>query len=209
MKTTSRRRKKRSLTLLEVTIAVFLTGILLSSLWQIYHNWYKSYQKVQVLQTKTHKVIFIKQKLDELFFLASISEEEGFFFTPKDLVNTYPSLCISYKGRPDPEIAFNGVLRSLLYVDNLKQLCLATWSSDLQNRIEILGRNISFFEMNFFDHQTNSWQADWPETLDHNPLWIRLQITNTDGTNNLIFRGLHPDGPILYLETFEGPGGSR
>ena len=197
-------KKKRALTLLEVTVAIFLTGILLSSLWQIYHNWYKSYQKIQSLQLKTHKLFFLKQKLDCLFFLTSVPDQGNFLFTPEDLINTYPSLCLSYKGGPDPDIAFNGILRSLLYVDNLKQLCLSTWSSDLQNRTEVLSTKISDFEIELFDHQINNWQKTWPETLDHLPLWIRLTIKNEEGSECLTFRSLHPEGPILYLETFEG-----
>lgn len=198
------KKKKNSLTLLEVTIAILLTGILLSSLWQIYHNWYKNYQKVQILQSKSHKLIFLKQKLEGLFFLTSIPDSDNFLFTPKDLVNTYPSLCLSYKGGADPEPSFNRTLRSLLYVDNLNQLCLATWSDDLQNRIEILSTKISSFEIVFFDHETKSWQESWPETLEHLPLWIKLHIKTPDGEEKLTFRVLHPEGPILYLETFEG-----
>lgn len=193
-----KKRAKSALTLLEMSIAIFITGILLSSLWGMYHNWYKSYDKAQKTQIKLHRMIFLKHRLEQLFSQVAQPDKRPFLFTP--LQNT---LCLCYEGGPDPELAFNKAIRSLIFLDESKRLCLTTFSEDRQSRTEVLLDKVSFLEISFFDPQINSWQMIWPEEVDHPPLWVQLKWKRELEEETLIFRSNHPMEPILYVEAFE------
>ncbi|MES2198864.1 MAG: prepilin-type N-terminal cleavage/methylation domain-containing protein [Chlamydiota bacterium] len=201
-----KRKVKRALTLLEVNIAIFITGILLSALWGMYHNWYKSYEKAQKMQSNIHSTLFVKHRLEQVFALLAKPGKSHFAFTPfKDGEKT---LCISYEGGADPDPLFNKTLRSLLYKDEANRFCLATFASGAASRVEVLLDKVSLLEFFFFDIQTGSWQTSWGEELDHLPLWVKIHIKRGKEEEAFIFRMQHPVEPILYLEAFEGGGSS-
>lgn len=197
-----KRRQKYSLTLLEISIALCLTGILLSTLWGLYHHWLITYQQVQKKQTELHKILFLKERMERIIDLVAKpcpkEEDTHFLFTPSHQIEGFSSICFSYTNEPDPNFFFNGTVRSLLYINNLKKLCLTTWGSDQTNRTEILLAPLSSFSVSYFDVQTNSWREDWPDTLHHLPLWIRINIESTERIE-LLFSLRHPDDPIFYL----------
>ncbi len=199
-----KKKVKQALTLLEVNIAIFITGILLSALWGMYHNWYKSYEKAQKMQSNIHRTLFIKHRLEQVFSLVAKSSKNNFAFSP----SADNTLCISYEGGADPDPCFNKTLRSLLYKDEANRLCLATWASDVQSRVEVLLDKVSLLEFSFFDTQIGAWQSFWPESLDHLPLWVKIHIKREKEQDTLIFRMQNPAEPILYLEAFEGGGSS-
>jgi hypothetical protein len=189
------RKAKHSLTLLEVAIALVLTGILLSVLWKVYHNWYKTYETVQVLQAKAHKKLFVKERLEKLSSAISTYHEGHMLFNPST-----ESLCFCYKGEADPTPSFNGMVRSLLYVDSAKQLCLASWSSSKESRIEVLKDRVSSLSFAFFDTQTRSWSDFWEESLDHLPLFVKVIIKTPEGEESYRLTTTITEGPILYLD---------
>lgn len=203
-----KRTQKHSLTLLEVSIAILLTGFLLSTLWGLYHRWLFTYQQMQKKQTELHKLVFLKERLSRVIDLVGVpspkEEDLHFLFTPSDKIEGFTSLCFSYTNEPDPDFFFNGTLRSLLYVNNLKKLCLTTWGSNQTTRTETLLAPISSFSLSYFDLQTNLWREDWPDTLHYLPLWIRLTAESTESIE-LIFALRHPDDPIFYLTQEAAP----
>ncbi len=199
-----KKKVKQALTLLEVNIAIFITGILLSALWGMYHNWYKSYEKAQKMQTNIHRTLFIKHRLEQVFSLVARTGKSHFMFSPSE--EGEKSLCISYEGPVDPDPFFNKTLRSLLYKDELNRFCLATWASEEASRVEVLLDKVSLLEFFFFDTQTASWQTSWKEDLDHLPLWVKVHIKRDKEDEIFIFRSEHLAEPILYLEAFEGGG---
>lgn len=200
------RKRKKNLTLLEMTIALFLTGILLSALWGIYHHFSVSYQKAQKEQVKVHKLLFLKEKLDLIASWVSSSsfkeEKESLIFTPQNKMEGLPTLSLSYEHGPDPELIFNHFVRSLLYVNNNKTLCLATWASKGQMRVETLLDQVSSLAFSYFDPEVNLWRENWPESFDHTPLWIRIKI-ESEGSLELILRVSTLEEPIIYLKSLE------
>ena len=197
------RKKKYSLTLLEISIAFFLVGILLSTLWGLYHSWLLTYQKNQKTQTQLHKILFIKNRLDKVIMLVASppaqETDKNFLFTPEEKIEGSSTVCFSYLNAPDPEIAFNGEVRSLLYLNSIKQLCLATWSFEKEVRIDCLLESVTSFDLSYFDPQTNHWREDWPDSFGRLPLWMRLKTKGSENLN-LLFRIDHSFDPILYLE---------
>lgn len=193
------KRKKHSLTLLEVAIAICLIGILVPSLWSVYQNWFGSYKNIQETHAKIEKKLFLKHRLERLCLRLKDLNEPNFLFTPQEK-SIFPSICFSYKAEPDKDPAFNGVVRSLLYVDERKQLCLTTWGTDLKKRTEVLLKEISSLRITFFDPEKASWEDSWLETLDHLPLWIKLEIETGKEKLDLKIRSSLHKGPILYLK---------
>ncbi len=193
------KKKKHSLTLLEVAIAICLTAILVPSLWHVYQNWLTSYKNVQLLQNKLEPRLFLKQRLERIGLLLRNLNEPNFIFTPSEK-SEFPSVCFSYKNEPDVNPAFNDIVRSLLYVDGAKQLCLTTWGSTLENRTEILLTQIKSLEISFFNPKINIWQSSWDESPPL-PIWIKLIIgTTSNETLEIKIRSSFTKEPILYLE---------
>ncbi len=198
------RHKKHSLTLLEIAVAFSLLGVILTTLWGMYHHWLVAYQKNQKEQTEIHKILWVKTKLDTIAsYVSAPPKEKDLYppslFTPENLIEGFPTVCFRYRHPPDPELSFNGAVDSLLYINPQKALCLATWSLDQKMRIEQLMHPISSFHLSFFDEQTSMWREDWPDSMDHLPLWMKVQI-ETETTIELFFRTNYSLDPIFYLE---------
>ena len=197
-----RKKKYKALTLLEILVVLSLTGILLSSLWQIYHNWIQSSQTAKSRQEQSHKFFFLKQRLENSFFQMTAKSKEPFLFLPTSKDLPTPSLCLGYTGAPDPDLSFNGPLCSLLYVDDAEHLCFATWGQNEQCRVEILYDSVQKITFSCFNSKTNLWQKDWPKNLATCPLWVEILLhTKKNGIERLLFKALRPAGPILYLES--------
>lgn len=197
--------KKHSLTLLEISVAFFLLGILLSSLWGLYQSYLTTYQKNQKTQTQIQKILFIKQRIDKLVSLVAdpspIEEEKNYVFTPSEKIEGFQTLCLSYHNSPDPEPLFSGRVRSLLYLNPNKELCLSTWAPDKQLRTEILLQKTLAFSLSYFDPQTNLWREDWPSSFGHLPVWILLKI-ESETLLELRFKVERSFEPILYIEKY-------
>jgi hypothetical protein len=197
------RKKKYSLTLLELSIALFLTGILLSTLWGLYHHWMVVHLQIQKQEIALHKWLFIKLRLEKLLERMDIipvkGEQASFLFSPPGGLNGFSSVCFSYLNGPDPEFVFNGQVRSLLYINENKKLCLTTWAFERTSRTEILLDSVSSFSLSFFDPQTNLWREDWPDKFAHRPLWMKVDIETTEKID-LIFRLSPSSDPIFYLK---------
>jgi hypothetical protein len=185
----------------------------------MYRRWMVTYQTQQTKQMHIHKLIFLKQRLEQIAtFMTDISseneEEKNTLFTPKQKSEGFSTVYFSYHNAPDSDPAFNGKVSSLLYVDSHKKLCLATWGSDNKTRVDVLLDLVSSLSFSYFDSQTNLWRDDWPESLEHLPLWMRLK-TNGEESIDLLLRMQHSLEPILYLEKrnlitpSEGKGGEN
>jgi hypothetical protein len=194
------RKKRHPLTLLEMMVAFFLLGILLTTLWGLYRSWLVTSEKNQKAQVQIHKTVFLKERLDKIALLVVSSRESDVncLFTPKEKVEGLPTVCFSYYNQPDPIPSFNGHVCSLLYVNSLKELCVATWSAEKEERIDLLLQGVSSFSLCYFDPQTNLWREDWPEDFKHLPLWMRL-IVEAEAKLELLFRLDQSFDPILYI----------
>lgn len=194
------RKKRHPLTLLEMMVAFFLMGILLATLWGLYRSWLVTSEKNQKAQIRIHKIIFLKERLDKIALLVASSQEgdSNCLFTPREKVEGLPTVCFFYENQPDPGPSFNGKVCSLLYLNSMKELCLATWSEEKEERIDILFQGVSSFSLCYFDPQTNFRREDWPEDFKHLPLWIRL-IVEEEAKLELLFRLDHSFEPILHV----------
>ncbi len=197
-----RRRAKQALTLIELMVALLLTGLLLAVLWQGYCAQQQVSRKIEKEKILTQKLLFCKQRIEKILFQFAHEGTQHILFTPTTTKNITDTLCFSYEQTADPDPSFTGIVKSLLYTDETKQLCLATWSSEQQCRIEILHDNVLQIKYGFFDPDTNTWHDSWPESFTHPPSWLRLQMSIVDQKETPWFFwkiGIQ-EGPIFYPE---------
>ena len=197
------RTPKQAFTLLEISIAMVLTGILLSTLWKTYFHWTLVQQQIQKASEHLHRTLYAELRLQHVmkqFDTPPPKDQKTFLFTPQELMQDLPTLCLCYVNEIDPEMTFNGLVRSLLYVNEKRQLCLATWNAEQEARVEVLLDAISSLEFSFFDPQLHLWETQWPESYDHLPLWMRLTVKTPKEEEQLFFQVCHPFDPILYIE---------
>jgi len=191
----TRRHKTFAFTLLELLIALSLGSVLLFCLWQTYDLRLRQYRKLEMQHSKDYPRLFIKQRLDTLFAQGMQKQTSLTLFTS----TKHPSqLIILYEGGPDPDPALNGPIRSLLYVDDDRRLCLATWSLDRQGYIEVLASSIEELTLSFFSLETKTWHLIWEENNNSLPLWMKLSY-KTEGISSTLCFLLHvPENPIFY-----------
>jgi hypothetical protein len=199
------KRSKYSFTLLEVTLGIFLTGVLLSALWNLYHRWYRCYFEIQKAQQQTNESLLFHHRLDRLFTLFRSFEQEGtqpnFLYTPSEKTNGLATLYLSYENEADPNPDFNLSISSLLYLNGAKELCLVTWGENQQIRNEVLLDHVQSYVFAFFDPDTMDWRDNWPDTLDHDPIWLRITVQRSSSQPEAFtFRLMQSQEPILYQE---------
>ena len=192
------RKKKHSLTLLEILIALCLAGLLLSLLWKTYHIYCRQQQATQQEQLHSYNTFFLKQRLEKLFSLVLRTKPTPPLFTLAQKPYPQPTLCLFYEGDPDPDPLYNGYLRSILYIDEAKRLCLATWSSDRQCQTELLGEEVSSLNFLFFNKESQEWQKEWPETLSQAPLFIKISYEIAGKTQHLVYKTHMPEDALFY-----------
>jgi hypothetical protein len=194
-----RRKKKGALTLLEVIIAISITGFLLSALWGLYRNWHISHQKIQKSETRLYRIVFLKQRLQNICNSVAFPDGKNCVFTSTE--GGAPFVCFSYKPEIDIDPIFHQTLRSLLYFDSkAKTLCLCTFADEEHKRMEVLLDQVTCFDVSFFDRQTLCWTPSWSQDMEHLPLWMKILVETKEEKETLIFRLHHLEEPILYFD---------
>jgi hypothetical protein len=194
------KRKKKFFTLLEVVLAVFLTGLILSALWELHHRYYLGYKKIQILQAQTEKKLFLHQRMKTLLATIANQSQKARLFTPGNL--EAPSFAFCYEQAADQSPALNGPVCSLLYIDSQKRLCLCTWPENQStSRIEILHDSVLDLRLFFFHPEAHIWQESWHPFEEQNPLplWMKMEISfQKNKTETFIYKVINPTTPILY-----------
>jgi type II secretory pathway pseudopilin PulG len=166
-------KKKRSLTLLEVVIAIALLGLLLTGLFNSFRQGLKKNITARELKQKVLQLELFQQRLKTLF--SSLDEEVGV------ALENHPdasglALIVSYKQLIDPEFDMCGTLRGMLFLNQQKELCLACWSEQGKGRIEILLDKIDTFKCRFFDPKKGQWFGSWSKKNKEGPVMIAIDL---------------------------------
>ena len=158
---------KRSFTLIEMMVALALTAILLTTLfqtlWEITTT-KKSVQKLQHLSAERERLFF---RLAPIF--AKLAKP------PKV---SQDGIALSYDNGYDRDPKFRGRTTSLLYLED-KTLKLATWGEEEAVRREVLACNVSDLNLSQFFPSLGSWEAEIPEEDKECPLMYKLTIGST------------------------------
>lgn len=190
-------RKKRSLTLLEIAIAITLLGFLLTGLFNFFHQGLKQSMAAKELKQKILQLELFQQRLKNLF---SNLEEDTEFLLEKHPDAIDLALIVSYHQPVDPEFEMCGTLQGMIFLNKNKEVCLASWSEKKKVRIEILLDHIDLFKCRLFDPQQGKWVEKWNEKNEDGPGMIAFDLKRKEEEMPFVFF-LPESQPITYPST--------
>lgn len=170
-----KKRTKRGLSLLEVTIALLLTSILISVLLKLYFQIPKVEHRIDTIKQKTYPIHYSQVKLTKIFDSLIPYQNLSLLTKKYPPLSTYTpleneeSLLVIFDNGIDIDPNFSGEVIGRIYVNpKSNSLELIIWPANEKNhtknfRKEILLKNITSYNFSFFDPT--------PDTEDKIPLW--------------------------------------
>jgi Type II secretory pathway, component PulJ len=176
-------KKKRPLSLLEVIIALALSAILLTALFQFFHNYSKSTLQIQAAKAKVLLRQCMHQRLSmELAKVTSGVEGKQTFFQTS--IEGVPALVWKTKGE-ETDPALSGELTHMLYYLKGKGVCFSTQPKAQEQRNEVLFAEASGMAFDFFEEGSKEgWVKTW-EKKEEPPAMIKLTLF--EGQDQLTF----------------------
>jgi type II secretory pathway pseudopilin PulG len=166
-------KKKHSLTLLEVIIAITLLGLLLTGLFNCFHQGLKKNISAKELKQKVLQLELFQQRLKNLF--SNLDGEAGLSLEKHP--DAYGlALIVFYKQSIDPEFDMCGTLQGMVFVNKNKELCLTSWSEKGKARNEILLDKIDTFTCRLFDPKKAEWAETWSTKNEEDPVMIAIDL---------------------------------
>jgi type II secretory pathway pseudopilin PulG len=195
MRKTTRKKHKFSLTLIEVMIALVLTGILMSFLWQAYFGLQKQLYKIEEKKAESLASVAFQERVSKL--ISWVSKEDPLLYTVEN--RHEPKMLIFKAEMPvDPDPDFSGPLLCGLYLSENSELCITEWASEDKVRSEVLMEKVSSFDTYFYEEKKKTWQPSWPENSKSMPVMIRCKVSKGSTTSEYYFFPSQHLGPIIY-----------
>lgn len=155
--------KKRPFSLLEVTISLVLTTILLTTLFSSYRQLIQNKIEIEKASQGLHWRFFTQTRLNQIFE----SLEEGAKFETKE-----GALVFHFDNELDADPAYSGQLDGKLSLEG-SQLCLF-----LKDRKEILHKNVKNLTLSFYDPKEKKWKESWKGNAL--PLLLKMRIDDEE-----------------------------
>ncbi|MCX6987413.1 MAG: hypothetical protein NT065_04575 [Chlamydiae bacterium] len=188
--------KKRSyrLTLIEVVIALALTGLIISYLWQSFFNSQKQQASIGIIKEGTLKKIYFQEKMSQLFI--SLNPEAP-LFTPDSNKTEGIVLVLNALHPIDLDPDFSGAHKCVIKLLEDKKLCLIHLGENKKIRSEILFNDVNHIEIFFFHAEEKTWTNTWDKTDKTIPCMIKFIISSKDREEYIFFPSQHIK-PITY-----------
>ncbi|HEV3269245.1 MAG TPA: type II secretion system protein [Candidatus Rhabdochlamydia sp.] len=186
-------RKKHSITLLEVLIGLVLAGIILSFLFSLLRQTLEKKQEIAQLKQTIFPREMMRLRMNQI--INSLAKNESNIWI--DSYEDHPALSFCYENR-DKDVNFCGMIHSMLYVNEHKQLVLSTFSKQDSKRDEILLENIHTFTFELFDQTKAIWKSEWLKTKAQLPEMVRLHLKTDQDNYDLVLFVTEPKNPIIY-----------
>lgn len=164
-------RKKRSLTLLEVIIAIFLLGILLTGLFNTFRQGIKKNISTREIKQTVLQLELFQQKLKNLF-----SQENGVWMERHPQASG-TALFTDFEQKADPNFEMCGDLLGMLFLNAKKELCFVSWSEKGKERMETLLDKVTSFKCRLFDPKKGEWNNTWPQKREGSPAMVAIDLT--------------------------------
>ena len=195
----------KSFTLLEVLIALILTGIVLSFLFGFFRHVSMAKAKNKIVKDKVLNVESCYLRLQSLF--SHFSEDEGCWLVTLSIPEAKgPALLISCDEGLSPDPAFCGPIYNMLYVTKAHQLCLCCWTKEGGAvKVDTLLRKVEGISYAFFSDKkwSDTWSKNKTQGLANSAafplLMIKVSLALEKGNNNrhdFIFS--LKEGEIMY-----------
>ncbi len=188
-------KRKRSLTLLEVIIALTLLGILLTSLFNSFHQGLKKNITAKGLKQKVLQLELFQQRLKNLF--SHLDCEAGMSLEKHPDAHGL-ALIVSYKHPVDSEFDMCGVLQGMIFLNKNKELCLISWSQKGKVRNEILLDKIDTFKCRLFNPKKAEWSETWSIKNEEDPVMIAIDLKWEGKEMPFVFFFPESDQKITY-----------
>ncbi len=186
-------KKKHSITLLEVLIGLILMGIIVSFLFSLLRQTLEKKQEMAQLKQMIFPREMMRLKMNQI--INSLAKNESGIYI--DSYDDHPSLTFCYENK-DKEVNFCGMIHSMLYVNDHKQLVLSTFSKQDSKRDEILLENVHAFTFELFDQTKAIWESAWLKTKAQLPEMVRLHLKIDQDIYDLVLFVTEPKNPITY-----------
>lgn len=162
--------KRRNLSLLEVSIGLALTAILLTALFSSYRQIIQTNLYVQKAREEIHSRAVVQLRLREIF--ESIVEKE--FYSDADK----STLFFTYDNGIDPDPAFCKELKGTLFFNDKGELVLLSENKGGKSREEILFEKKG--TIHFFDPEAKEFLLEWKK--DYLPPFLKITTDKTSFT---------------------------
>jgi len=198
--------------LLEILIGLALMSILFSFL---FTSMAKSAQfeiKIDKAKAELLERQHLQTRLQDLFLTA----HDASLYTKKLPGDKKESLIAVFDHGIDPDPAFSGPILARIYLDDDRNLSLALWPLDPEEkktrpwRSEILLSHIDDFEFHLLGKKIEpgiapvnahlAWYDHWPETREENPSMVRLTIRQKGAALSYAFFFSSPEPLVTYWE---------
>ncbi len=188
----------KTLTLLEVMIALSLATILISAVMTCYYQISKKKITAQELKKSSLSVELMRQRLIHLF-AAAASAENPSFYTGAHPQAIGLSLIFTFDNGVDHTLEFCNDVMGMLYQNANRELCLASWGAQGGTRNEILLENTEGLSFSFFDPKKKEWRNEWREE-DSFPPFFKITWSFADQPREVLQSAFFfpQDTPITY-----------
>ena len=194
------KKRKSALTLLEVMIALSLTGMLLFILFGLFKNMFIQSKGIQTTKEGVLYRSFTQQRLSQA--LAKVKEDEAEkkpILYQEGYEGCPSALFIHYDNGVDSSHAFSHEVQEVFYLNNKGCFCSDLIGANQTSRKDVFLQNVQSITWQFFNYETLQWQESWPKELNALPTMIKLSILEKSETNPHEFAFfLFTTAPIVY-----------
>lgn len=193
---------KRSLTLLELLLAMGLAiGLLTSSLF-FYRYTIEVNQQISAKEKKAFEFRLVQFRLNDLF--QRVHKDVLFFTKQESPLTKGPSLLMKVKNPPFDIPSYSGDVLILIFVDNEKRLSIATWPFNQSYEkgtmpdmhLEVVALNVESVDFQFLvgnelganaEMRAGAWTREWLADFKAAPAAVKMILHFSNGEKELAF----------------------
>jgi len=179
--------------MLEIVMAIFLLGILLTGLFDCFYQGIKKNMSAKELKQKVLQLELFQLKIKNIFCRLC---GENSLWLDKHPDASGPALQAAYEQIVDADM--HGILHGMLFLNKSKELCLASWAENGKGRIEVLLDNVSSFHCKLFDPQKGEWKQSWPKKEEGKPVMAKIDLNWNGKATPFVFFLTDADEKIKY-----------
>jgi hypothetical protein len=177
-----------------VVIALALTGLIISYLWQSFFNSQKQQAAIGIIKEGTLKKIYFQEKMSQLFI--SLNPEAP-LFTPDSNKTEGMVLVLNALHPIDLDPDFSGAHKCVIKLLEDKKLYLIHLGKNKKIRSEVLFNEVNHIDILFFHPDEQIWTTIWNKTDETIPCMIKFIISSEQKEEYIFFPSQHIK-PITY-----------
>ena len=160
-------RKKRALSLLEVSIALTLTAILLTTLFSNLRHIIQNSAKLQKIKEKIYWQFTLRMRLNQIFETLQSGDDKILFYTDEH-PDAHPdakgqALYFTFDNGIDPDPDFCQEITGILLHNKNNELCFIAVSKEGKTRKEVFLKKAKNVSLNFYHPEEKKLLCTWKE----------------------------------------------